>query len=253
MKKQLANSVYIAQNLAVPVLVFLFVEQDLPALAYLTVILSKWRMVAINPRFWVANLRSNACDIIVGLSTVALMSLAPVSMTEYVNPILAILYAVWLLFIKPRSGQIIVATQAFICQFYGLTVLYLLLDFEITSLSFIVIFFAWIVGRSTARHFLSAYDEVPNKTVLISLWSFIIVQLAWVFWVWNVIYTLPGSVFAVPLISIVASILSYVVASIFHQRQTQGKINKRFIYQQISFLTVVIALIIFFTEWTGQV
>ena len=60
MKRQIANTVYIIQNLAVPVLVLLFASRDLAGLAYLVVIASKWRVVAVNPRFWLANLRSLA-------------------------------------------------------------------------------------------------------------------------------------------------------------------------------------------------
>ncbi len=254
MKRQIANVVYLIQNLAVPILVFLFVTRDLSGLAYLIVVSSKWRMVAVSPRFWAANLRSNSCDIIVGLSTVALMNSSPVSSLVSVNLLLAVMYAIWLIFIKPKSGKAIVSFQAFICQFYGLTTLYLLLDFAITKFTWIVIVLAWVVARAAIRHFLSAYkdDEIKDKAVIIELWAFLVAQLAWVFWVWNVIYVLPASVFAVPLIGIVVSVIAYTSGSIFNQ-SLKGKAEKRFVIQQSAFLSAVLVLIIVFTRWTGQI
>jgi len=252
MKKQVANTVYLAQNLAVPVLVFIFVRQDLALLAFLTVLLSKWRVVAISPRFWLANIRSNSCDIIVGLSTVALMSYAPISATEFVNPLLALLYGVWLVFVKPKSGRSIVTVQAFICQFYGLSALYLLVDTAFDSFTWLVILFAWLVGRASVRHFLSSYEDVENKPVLITLWAFLIAQLAWVFWVWNVIYVLPSSVFAVPLIAIISSVVTYAAGAIYHVNY-ESKLQKRFVIQQALFVAAVLILVISFTRWTGQV
>ena len=254
MKRQIANTVYIIQNLAVPVLVLLFASRDLAVLAYLVVIASKWRVVAVNPRFWLANLRSNSCDIIVGLSTVALMSNSPVNSLLSVNIILASLYGVWLLAIKPRSGRSVIALQAFIAQLYGLTTLYLLLDFVITELTWIVVILAWLVARASARHFLSAYNDevIKDKTVIIELWAFLVAQLAWVFWVWNVIYVLPSSVFAIPLIGLIVSVIAYVSGSMLNET-LKKKLEKRFVMQQSIFLSAVLLLVIVFTRWTGQV
>ena len=253
MKRQIANTVYILQNLAVPIVVYFLVGRDLAPIAYATVLISKWRIVAVGPHFWLPNLRSNACDIIVGLSTVALMSSAPVANTQIINPILVIMYAVWLLVVKPRSGATIVTIQAFIAQFYGLTSLYLLLDQAIpANFGWVVILLAWLVGRSAGRHFLSIYPDYEARQVVISLWGFAVVQLAWVFWVWNVIYLLPQNLFAIPLIALLVSILSY-IGGAFFERSQKGLITNRFIIQQGVFLTAIIGLIIQFTSWTGQV
>jgi hypothetical protein len=253
MKRQIANVIYILQNLAVPIVVFFLVSRNLAPIAYAVVLVSKWRIVAVGPHFWLPNLRSNACDIIVGLSTVALMSSAPVSQTDIINPLLTILYAVWLLFIKPRSGTAIVAAQAFIAQFYGLLCLYLLLDHSISSgFSWIVILVSWIIGRSAARHFLSIYPDYEAKSVIISLWGFLVVQLAWVFWMWNVIYVLPMNLFAIPLMALLTSVLGYVAAAFFSHSQ-RNLISTQFIVQQGVFLTAIIGLVLLFTNWTGQI
>ena len=252
MKKQVANTIYIIQNLAIPTLIYFFVFRELSVIAYLLVLLSKWRTVAVSPHFWAANIRSNACDLIVGLSTVALMSSAPVSDSAIINPILAVFYAIWLLAIKPRSEQGVIAAQAFICQFYGLTALYLLADFSISStFTWIIIPLAWVVARAGARHFLSAYSDVPNRNILISLWSLFVIQLAWAFWVWNIIYPLPGGVFAIPLISLLTSVFGYVAGSVIIA-QRKGKFDRRFGIQQGLFVFAVLVLVLTQTNWTGQ-
>ena len=46
------------------------IQSPYPALAL--VILSKWRVIAVRPRFWWANIQANTVDIIVGISVAGL-------------------------------------------------------------------------------------------------------------------------------------------------------------------------------------
>src|SRR3984957_302108 len=57
-----------------PIVVFIFVRIHFVQLAVAVIILSKWRMFAVRPRYWPANIRANAVDIIVGVSAVIFMS-----------------------------------------------------------------------------------------------------------------------------------------------------------------------------------
>jgi hypothetical protein len=45
-----------------------------PTMGYILVLLSKWRMFAVRPRYWLANVRANMTDLIVGLSIVSFMN-----------------------------------------------------------------------------------------------------------------------------------------------------------------------------------
>ena len=83
-----------------PIAVFILVRLDFVQLAFSLVLLSKWRMVAVRPRFWPANIRANSVDIIVGLSIVIFMVHA--SSIGY-QLIWVVLYGLWLLVIKPAS------------------------------------------------------------------------------------------------------------------------------------------------------
>jgi len=252
MNRKIANTVYVLQNIAVPLLVYFFVVRDLPALAYITVLLSKWRIFAVGWHFWIANIRSNAADIMVGLSTVSLMSLAPSSSRFIITIVLALLYAGWLLLLKPRSGTAAVAAQALIAQFYALTSLYLVIDSSWESMTWLAVIIAWVVGRLTARHFLSIHSELEDRMIVIALWGFVMAQLGWVFWIWNVIYTLPSGMFSIPLIALLATIFGYAAGSIYHAKQS-GSLTNKFVLQQAIFVSAILLLVVIFTPWTGQV
>ena len=73
-------------------------------------------MFAVRPRFWPAIIRANAVDIMVGLSAVLFMAN---STSGYLQLLWAVLYAVWLLVIKPATGTFMVATQAMVGQLCG--------------------------------------------------------------------------------------------------------------------------------------
>ncbi len=60
-------------NALLPLLVFLLVRTSFVQLALSLILLSKWRMFAVRPRFWAVNVRANAIDIIIGVSVLAFM------------------------------------------------------------------------------------------------------------------------------------------------------------------------------------
>ena len=79
-------------------------------MAVALVFMSKWRVLAVRPRFWLANLIANTVDLIVGLSYVTLVYCMTGSVG--VQAALTVLYIVWLLIIKPRSKHTYVVIQA---------------------------------------------------------------------------------------------------------------------------------------------
>src|SRR6478735_8680014 len=101
-----SDVIYNLLNVAYAVTLFIFVSPgvDLPYLAYALVFLSKWRVIAVRPRFWFANLQANLVDFMVGISVVTLMLLT-VSATPWVAAMLAVLFAFWLTVLKPHSAQ----------------------------------------------------------------------------------------------------------------------------------------------------
>lgn len=177
----IAHSLHVGLVLVLPVLVFLLVRLNFVQLAFSIIVLSKWRMFAVRPRFWASNIRANAVDLMVGIAIVLFMvntdSLAA-------QAIWAALYAVWLLLIKPASGSAMVAVQAGIGQLAGLSALYLAWAdgpiFAITLLSGLFCFLA-------ARHFLDTFDE-PYARMLAYTWGYFGAALAWVLSHWLLFY-----------------------------------------------------------------
>src|SRR5277367_2987247 len=131
-----------------PIAVFVLVVLNFVQLALSIVVLSKWRMIAVKPRFWAANIRANAVDLMVGLSLVLFMVHAS---SLWLQLVWTALYAIWLVAIKPGSGVLTVMGQAFIGQFAALSALYLVwADGPAYGLTFLSGVFCFMA----ARHFL---------------------------------------------------------------------------------------------------
>jgi len=90
--------VYIILNIALAVVILFVVraiESPLPAFGL--VLLSKWRILAVRPRYWFANVQANLVDIIVSLSVVVLLYAANGALVMQL--LLTMAYIGWLLFI----------------------------------------------------------------------------------------------------------------------------------------------------------
>ncbi len=179
---------YILLNVGVAAIIFavvLTVGNPLPA--YALVLLSKWRVLAVRPQYWLTNIISNAVDIIIGLSFVTLLYAA--SGIVAVQLVLTVLYVVWLLFIKPQSKRSMVILQAGIGAFLGVEAL---AGVSYNWWASAVVLCMWIIGVVTARHVLTAYKE-PHFMLLSLIWGLIAAELGWLFYHWQFAYRLPNT------------------------------------------------------------
>src|ERR1700761_8398243 len=96
----ISHAFYFVYNALLPVLVFLLVRISFVQLALSLILLSKWRMFAVRPRFWIVNVRANAIDIIIGVSTLAFMV---ATNNELAQLAWGVLWAAWLIAIKPKA------------------------------------------------------------------------------------------------------------------------------------------------------
>ncbi|HXE09890.1 MAG TPA: hypothetical protein VN554_00510, partial [Verrucomicrobiae bacterium] len=158
--------------LILPVIVFVLVRLNLAVPAGAIIVLSKWRMFAVRPRFWAANIRANSVDLMVGLSVVLFMTHYDSVLPQVVW---AVLYAIWLLAVKPGTTTLTVMIQAFIGQLVALSALYLTWAdapvYALTGLTGLLCFLA-------ARHFFDAFDE-PYAKMLSYVWGYFGAALAW--------------------------------------------------------------------------
>lgn len=235
-----AHVLHLALVLVLPLIVFILVRLNFVQLALSMVVLSKWRMFAVRPRFWAANIRANAVDLMVGLSIVLFM-------TETDSMVLqagwAGLYAIWLLYIKPRSDMAGVTIQAFIGQLAALSALYLVwADGPIFGLTLLTGLFCFLA----ARHFLDTFDE-PYAKLLALIWGYFGASLAWLLSHWMLFY---GGAMAQA--TLLLSALGYGLAVLYyfdHKDKLSTGLKRQFIFIMIAIVVVVVA----FSDWGDKV
>lgn len=230
-------------NVALVLIVAFLVSIGLTPMAILLVILSKWRIFAVQPHHWLINMRSNSPDLIVGLSFVVFMSQANSGMAML---LWVVLYIGWLLYLKPRTSPAAVGAQAMISEFMGLTALFWLAD---SLPEVIIVLGAWFIASVSAQHFLNGYDEPLSKAMSI-IWGLFVAQLAFVLDRWLIVYPITENII-IPQIAVVTGVLGYVLATLYHLNQI-GKLNKKLVRRYVIFATIALAIIIVLSSWTNE-
>ncbi len=187
-RSRLSDIAYIILNvgMALALLGIMYVSSAV-WLAVLVIVVSKWRILAVRPRFWFANVVANMVDIIVGMGVVVF--LASASGVMWLQVAITIAYIVWLLYIKPRSKREFVAIQAGVSVFVGVTALSII-SFSWDSVFFV--FAMWGMGYVAARHILGSYDE-PHTSLYSLVVGVVFAELGWISFHWLMAYPLPGS------------------------------------------------------------
>lgn len=206
-----------------------------PILAIVIVLLSKWRVLAVRPRYWWTNIQANMVDLIVGVSIVTLMYLPEMSL--FAQSVLAIIYAVWLLFIKPLSKRNHMLLQSFFAILFGVTALYSVsYEWPVT----LVIAGMAIIGYSSARHFLFSYEE--DQIVLLSaIWGLIFAEIGWLAYYWTFSYPLPGTTaLKIPQITILVVVMSFLAERVY---RSWAK-NKRVVVGEVIIPSVFSGLLV---------
>ena len=182
-KSLVSNFLYIALNVLFPFLILLTIRLTGSLLAaVILVILSKWRVFAVRPHYWLANIITNSVDTIVSIGFVIILYSIPevAPQTLIIQIVLTIIYIVWLLFVKPKSSLLFVRLQAEIAIFVGASALFMV-SYEWPA--FVVVAIIWIMGYLAAYHVISNYDD--KYLVLISLiYAFFFSEFGWLFYCW---------------------------------------------------------------------
>jgi hypothetical protein len=230
---------HLALVLILPIAVYILVALNFVQLALSIIVLSKWRMLAVKPRFWAANIRANAIDLMVGLSVVVFMTH---SASVPVRLGWTLLYAIWLLVIKPASGILMVTAQAFIGQLCALMALYLAwASGPVYGITFLTGLFCFLA----ARHYLEAFDE-PYARLLSYMWAYFAAALAWLLSHWLLFYR------GVALPTLLLSTLGYGLAVLYYFDQND-RLNKGIKRQFIFVMIAVVIVILAFSDWGDKV
>jgi len=234
---------HLALLVSLPIAVFIFVRlgNTFIQLAFAIVLLSKWRMLAVRPRFWPANVRANAVDIIVGLSLVLFMTRAE---SQWLQLLWAIAYGVWLISIKPATGTNATSAQAMIGQLCGLTAVYLTWS---TATSAVLVAATGGICYLAARHFFDSFDE-PYSKLLSFLWGYFGAALAWLLGHWLLFYA--HGIISQP--TLILSVLGYGLAVTYyfdHLDKLNVLMKRQFIFIMIAVLLVILTL----SDWGDKV
>jgi hypothetical protein len=235
----ISHFLHLALVLVLPLVIFVLVRLEFAQLALVIVVLSKWRMLAVKPRFWAANIRANAIDLMVGLSIVLFMLH---STSLWLQVVWAVLYAIWLLFIKPGSGVLLVTAQAFIGQFMALSALYLVwADGPVYGLTFLSGLFCFMA----ARHFFDTFDE-PYAKMLAYFWGYFGAALTWLLSHWLLFYR------GVAQPTLLLATLGYGMAALYyldHYDRLSKGLRRQFIFIMVAIVLVLIT----FSDWGDKV
>ena len=218
------------------------------AFAIALVLVSKWRVLAVRTRYWLANVQANLVDFIASLSVVFMLYsvvIADMSDTRklILTGVLTALYIAWLLVLKPRSTRRAMAAQAAVALFFGVSALY---TFSYSWPVSVVVIFMWLIGYAVARHVLSAYDE-DRLTLLSLIWGLVIAEIGWVAYHWTVGYALPGLPgLYVPQAAIIILCAGFVALKIYDSFFHHQKIRAQDVLLPVLFSVSVIAVLLVF-------
>lgn len=227
--------VHMLLNILLPVLVFVLVRISSYELAAALILLSKWRILAVKPRHWPANVRANAVDISVGLSSLVFMMQTN---SQIIQLVWAIIYTIWLIIIKPRSSTIFVTIQAMIGQFAGLCSLFLFFG---DAQTYLLVLLGGLVCYFSARHFFTGFDE-PMTRYLSDMWGYFATALIWVLSHWLLFY----GVVAQP--TLLLSVIGFNLAGLYYLNK-YDKLSSLLRRQLIFVMIAIIVIALVFSDW----
>ncbi len=241
----LSELIYIILNVALAVAILLVVraiESPLPAFGL--VLLSKWRILAVRPRYWFANIQANMVDIIVSLSVVILLYAA--SGALFMQLLLTALYIGWLLFIKPRSKRVFVGIQAGTAVFLGVTAL---MSVSYDWIASVVVLLMWLIGYSAARHVLGSYDDAHTSFYSL-IWGLVFAEIGWLAYHWTFAYSLPGmGDIKLSQTALIALVISFLTERVYHSYSQHGAVRSSdVILPGLLAVSVVMILLLFFNK-----
>jgi hypothetical protein len=231
-----AHFLHLGLVVLLPALLFVLIRTDFTQLALLLILLSKWRMLAVRPRYWLMNIRQNAVDIMVGVSAVVFMAEAGSAALQLM---LVAAYGAWLLIIKPKTGTLMVAVQAFIGQLTALSALFLALGGAPLGALVVV---TWLICYLSARHFFTNFEE-PYGPLFSQAWGYHAAALTWVLGHWLLFYY-----DIVAQVTLLLVVTSFSLATLYYLHETD-RLSVLVRRQMIFIMIAIVAIVLVVSDW----
>lgn len=234
-----SNIFHLLLTVVLPLSVYVLVRLNLVQLAIVLILIGKWRILSVKPRYWLPLIRSNAVDIIVSIAIIIFMIN---SSSALVQLIWTASYAMWLVLIKPSSSVFGVSLQAFLAFVAGLVAVYLEWG---GSTSGIIMIMTWIICYSVAWHFFSSFNE-SHASFLSNLWGLFGASLAWVLSFWLLYYQVFSQV------TLLLIVLGFGLATLYYLDQTD-RLSTLIRRQLIFGMIAVVLITLVFSDWGSKI
>jgi len=235
----LSEIAYFILNIVLAIaLLVIVIATDVPWPALGLVFLSKWRIFAVRSRYWIANIRANMIDLIVGISMVVFLYSAGDDRVAQIS--LTALYIAWLLFLKPRSKRRYVASQAAVGLLFGIAAI---VQISPELPSSLVVLASWLVGYSATRHLLSIEHET-HINFLSLVWGFVVAEIMWLAYHWTIGYAV-GSTLQLSQVTIIVLSLSFLAERIYMSYRRNGKVNSNDVFMPALLSVSLIGVVLF--------
>jgi len=235
--------VHLGLNALLPFLVFVLVRADFAEIALILILLSKWRMFSVRSRYWLANLRANSIDIIVGISLLIFMTNTGSVLWQL---LWVVAYMLWLVVLKPGSTILAVGLQALVGQTLGLMAVFIWLGSGVPPAPLYQLIIAvWIVCYLSARHFFTVFEE-PFTSLYSHTWGYFSACLIWILGHWLLYY----GTFSQP--TVLLTVIGFGMASLYYLKDNDrlSAILKR---QIILVMTAAVIVILVFSDWSSKI
>lgn len=204
------------------------------------IVASKWRVFAVNHRYWWLNIRSSLVDLIVGISCVLLAYAAGSSFLP-VHFVLMAVYAIWLIAIKPRSSTNFSIIQALIAVLVGTTAATI---FAAISDSVVLVISEFIIGYAASHHVLVQGDDHDSSFISV-VCGLVCAEIAWLSHAWLILYSFSNTGICISQLAIILTILMFAYFKIYQNLSANsGKLKFREVALPVVFSIVIIAVLI---------
>jgi hypothetical protein len=247
------EALYVALNVALAFGLFFIIRSTNSVWpAFGLVLLSKWRVLAVRPRYWFANIQGDLVSLIVSVGFVVLLygaNIAEVASgsTLISQILLTLAYIAWLIFLRPQSKRKYIVAQAGVALFTGITTVYSVSYNWPASLTII---FVWLIGYATARHVLNSYDEESHSVLLSLAWGLILAEIGWLAYHWTIAYRMPiVSGILLPQISLVALCFGFLTYQAYNSYAHNQKVRMSDIILPLIFtISIIVVLLLAFNS-----
>ena len=244
----LSEVLYVALNIGLAVLLMIIIRTTGSLwFAFALVLIGKWRIFAVRPRFWFANIQANLVSIIVSISFVILLYVVNFENASslqilFTQIVIVILDICWLLFLKSQSKRVYVVAQAGIALFVGITAIY---NLSYGWIATPVVLMVWLVGYASAKHILGSYDDEKHSVLLSLAWGLIVAEIGWIAYHWTIAYRLPAVTnILLPQVSIIILCLGFLMYKSYDSFYHHQKIRINDIFLPLIFTISIISILL---------